>query len=339
LGAVWAGCPPSGADLAHAAGVVYALSCLNVVALLLKPASEPAASWIAEFQRLLPELEVRVWPAVGDPESIEYALVANLPPGELHQFPNLRMIVSLPVGLDHLLNDPLLPKHVPMTRCISPAGDPMMTEFALLHVLRHHRQLPAYLELQRRASWHKLPQPTASERRVGVMGLGAISGAVARALAACGFDVAGWARTPKHIDGVRAYAGSGEREAFLQRSDILVCLLPATSVTRGMLNKSTFAQLPRDAAVINLARGDLLVETDLIAALDARHLSAATLDVTIEEPLPAESPLWSHPRITITPHVGGVVRASISAPVVADNIQRLLEGAPLLNRVDVEAGY
>ena len=309
------------------------------VALLLKPASEPAANWTSEFRRLLPDLEVRVWPDVGEPESIEYALVANLPFGQLQQFPNLRMIVSLPVGLDHLLDDPQLPKHVPMTRCVSPDGDPGMNEFALLHVLRHHRQLPAYQMLQQRAEWQKLPQPTTAERRVGVMGLGSFGGAVARAIAAVGFDVAGWSRQPRQIDGVTCFAGEEQRDAFLGRSDILVCLLPSTAQTRGLLNARTFASLPEAAAVVNLARGNLLVDTDLIDALDSEHLAAATLDVTEPEPLPAESPLWRHPRITITPHVGGVVRSAVSAPIVAANIQRLSRGAPLLNPVDLHAGY
>jgi glyoxylate/hydroxypyruvate reductase A len=208
-----------------------------------------------------------------------------------------------------------------------------------LHVLGHHRQLPAYQALQQRAEWRKLPQPTTAERRVGVMGLGSFGGSVARAVATAGFDVGGWSRQPRQMDGVTCFAGDEERDAFLKRSDILVCLLPATAQTRGMLNAQTFARLPRGAAVINLARGNLLVDVDLIDALDSEQLSAATLDVTEPEPLPADSPLWRHPRVTITPHIGGVVRSAVSAPIVAANIQRLNRGAPLLNPVDISAGY
>lgn len=312
---------------------------MSAAALLLKPASEPASAWVAEFAKLLPEVEVRVWPDIGNASEIAYALVANLPFGQLAKLPNLRLIVSLPVGLDHLLNDPDLPRNVPFVRCVNPDGDPGMTEFVLMHVLRHHRRLPEYAMLQSRREWTRLPYPPTHERRVGIMGLGTFGAAAARALREHGFDVAGWSRTLKCLDGVRCYAGSDGLCELLERTEILVCMLPATRETVRLLNRSTLSRLPRDAGVINVARGSVLVEADLLELLDCGHLSAATLDVTDPEPLPSDSGLWTHPAVTLTPHVASVVQSRIAAPIVAENIRRLHSGAPLLNRVDREAGY
>ena len=307
--------------------------------LLLKPGSEPAQSWLAAFAELDPELEVAVWPDVGDPARIASALVASPPTGLLASLPNLELIVSLPAGLDHLFADADLPADVPITRCVTPDGDPMMTEFVLLHVLRHHRQLPAYLVQQRRAEWRKLEQPAAAERRVGIMGMGVLGAAAARVVAGCGFDVAGWSRTPKDVDGVASFSGADDLLPFLGRSDIVVSLLPGTSTTHHILSTEAFQSLPAGAAVISAGRGHVVDDAALLAALDAGHLSGATLDVTSVEPLPADSPLWAHPLVTITPHIASFVRPTNGARVVVENLRRLRSGEPLLNLVDRTVGY
>lgn len=307
--------------------------------LLIKPAAEPVGAWAAQFARLMPGLQIVVWDEVRDRASVDYALVANPPFGWLANFPALKLIVSLPAGLDHLLNDPEFPRHIPLARCLPPAGDPMMTEYALLHVLRHHRQLQAYAEFQARHEWHKLPQPPASERRVGIMGAGIVGRAAARAIQTFGFEVATWSRRPKELQRIASFAGEAELSIFLARTDILLCLLPMTVQTKGILNVATMSHLPAGASIINLSRGALLVESDLLKLLNTGHLSGATLDVTEVEPLPESSPLWKHPRITITPHIGSVVRAANAAPVVAENIRRLERGEDLINLVDVASGY
>jgi glyoxylate/hydroxypyruvate reductase A len=310
------------------------------MSLLLKAGVEPAESWIEAFAALDPELEVVVWPDVDEPEAVTAALVAAPPRGLLASLPNLAMIASLPAGLDHLFRDPELPADVPITRSLPPDGDPMMTEFVVLHVLRHHRQLPQYLVQQQRREWKRIiPQPNAAERRVGILGIGTLGRPAAEALVGLGFDVAGWSRTPKQIDGVRSFVGEAEVGSFLERTDILVSMLPTTPSTIGLLDAEAFARLPPGSAVINVGRGPVIDEEALLAALDSGHLSAATLDVFAEEPLSRDSPLWTHERITITPHVASVISPHRAAAVVVENLRRLAAGEPLVNLVDRAAGY
>lgn len=307
--------------------------------LLLKPGTEPAAKWIEEFKRLMPELEVRVWPEVGNVSDIEVALVSYLPFGELAKFPRLRLILSLPVGLDHILDDPNLPKGIPIARTVHPDGDPMMVEYAVMNVLRHHRHLPEYHEFQHSRIWKKLPQALATNRSVGIMGLGVYGTAIARALGRFGFQLAGWTRRPKILKGVHNFAGSGSLTKFLARSEILIIMLPLTKETNGLLNANTLAYLPKGASIINMSRGPILVEKDLLEALNSGQVGSASLDVFEVEPLPPESPFWMHSRVTITPHIGGISRSIMSAPIVVENIRRQKEGRPLINLVDPEAGY
>jgi len=311
----------------------------KIMVLLLKPGTEPAANWIAEFKCFMPELEVRVWPEIGNPADIEIVLVSYLPFGELAKLPNLQLILSLPVGLDHILDDPNLPKGIPIARTVHPDGDPMMVEYAVMNVLRHHRQLPKYHEFQHARTWKKLPQTPAEKRRVGIMGLGVYGTAIAQALGRFGFQLAGWTRRPKILKDVENFAGSESLSRFLERSEILIIMLPLTRETNGLLNAKNLAYLPKGAMIINMSRGPILVEQDLLTALDSGQIDSVTLDVFEVEPLPAESPLWMHPRVTITPHIGGISRSTTSAPIVVENIRCLQEGRPLINLVDPEAGY
>jgi glyoxylate/hydroxypyruvate reductase A len=214
-----------------------------------------------------------------------------------------------------------------------------MVEYTVLTVLRYHRQIPQYEQLQRERRWKKLGIPDTAARRVGVLGLGEIGGACAKAVAALGFPVAGWSRTPKAIPGIESFSGAGDLHRFLQRSDILVCVLPLTPDTRGILNANTLAALPRGAFVINIARGGHVVDDDLIAALDYGHIAGATLDVFVPEPLPAEHPYWTHPKITLTPHVASLTNPRTAAVPIAENLRRLRDGRPFLHLVNRRSGY
>jgi len=296
--------------------------------------------WRSWYAAEMPDLEVRFWPDAGNRADIDVIACGTLPEGEFKTFPNLRLIVSLLAGPDHLLHDPAVPAHVPIVRAGDPNGDAMMNEVTLLHVLRHHRNMPAYAAAQQRAEWVSLPRLPARERKVGVMGLGVIGLAAARTLKSIGFQVAGWVRTPRApVEGIEVFAGRAQLPAFLARSDILVNLLPLTPETENVLDAEAFARLPKGASVINLGRGGHIVEKDLIAALESDHLAAATLDVFRQEPLPKDDPLWRHPRITIMPHASRRIEGRPMVPRICDAVRRLRAGEPLPNVVDRARGY
>jgi glyoxylate/hydroxypyruvate reductase A len=289
-------------------------------AVLFKSDADRAEWWRDEVAKRDPTLEFRIWPEVGDVAEIAYALVWNFPPGELRRFANLRLIISLGAGVDHLFCDPDLPAEVPICRIVDRKLTMRMTEYVALHVLRHHRRQREY-EAQQRDG-------------VGVLGSDA-----ARVLVGLGFEVAGWSRTAKDLPGVESYHGADGLVPFLNRTEILVCLLPLTPDTEGIVNRSMLAALPPGASVINAARGGHVVEEDLLAALDSGHLAEATLDVFRREPLPPDHPFWRHPRVTVTPHIASTTDPTTSADIVVDQIRRLRAGRPLLNRVDPNVGY
>lgn len=301
--------------------------------------SDSAEPWRAELRKQFPDLEVRIWPAVGDPRDIDVAIVWKPQSGLLASLPKLRLIASLGAGVDHLFVDPELPRHVPIVRLVDPYMTEAMSEYVLTQVLRLHRQDLAYLTQQRAGVWREHPQPNAAERRVGILGLGTLGRDAARKLAVMGFQVAGWSRREKRLPGIESFHGEGGLEALARRSEILVCLLPLTPDTEGILDRRLFARMPRGGAIVNPARGGHLVEADLIAALDGGQLSAAVLDVFREEPLPADHRFWSHPRIIVTPHVAAATNPATAALVIADNLRRLYQGRPLLNLVDPQRRY
>jgi glyoxylate/hydroxypyruvate reductase A len=309
------------------------------MALLLAPIGSRGPDWLRYIAAEIPDLEVRIWPEVGNKADIEIAAVTHLPHGVLASLPNLRLIISLTAGAEVLMSDPDLPRGVPIVRSSEPDGDPMMNETALMHVLRHHKLTHEYLLSQQRHEWKPLARVRADERKVGVMGLGMIGLPCAQALARHGFRVAGWARRPKAVDGVDVFAGRAQLPAFLARTEILVNLLAVTPQTENILCRETFDLLPKGACVINLARGQHVVDADLIDALDRGQLAAATLDAFRIEPLPKESPLWAHPRITIMPHVARRLDPATIAHRVCENILRLRRGEPLLYPIDRDAGY
>ena len=309
------------------------------MALLFRSSVDSEARWEPQLARLMPELEVRIWPEIGDPAEIDYALVWCPEPGLLASLPNLKLILSLGAGVDHMLCDPDLPHGVPLVRLVDPYMTDAMSEYVALQVLRLHRQDLEYRAQQESAIWRELDQKNAAERTVGILGFGELGRDAARKLQGLGFDVALWGRRPRAVEGLRGYAGSSGLAALLGRSEILVCLLPLTAETEGILNTRTFSLLPRNAAVINAARGGHLVEEDLLGALARGHLSAAVLDVFRDEPLPARHPFWRHPRIVVTPHIAAATHPPTAAPIILDNIRRFEEGRPLLHEIDPAQGY
>ena len=309
------------------------------MALLFRSTVDSAARWRAQLTRLTQELEVRVWPEIGDPAAIDYALVWRPEPGFLASLPNLKLILSLGAGVDHLLGDPRLPLHLPILRLVDPHMTDAMSEYVVLQVLRLHRRDLDYRNQQGAGVWRELDQQNAGQRRVGILGLGELGQDAAKKLKALGFDVAGWSRSEKAVEGVRSYAGAAGLAPLLGRSEIIVCLLPLTAETEGILNKRTLALLPKGAALVNAARGAQLVEEDLLAALASGQISAAVLDVFREEPLPVDHPFWYHPRVVVTPHIAAFTNPATASPIILDNIRRFEEGRPLLNRVDPARGY
>ena len=309
------------------------------MAILLAPISGPENVWRSLLTTALPGREFRWYPDVGDISAIDVACVARLPRGFLASLPNLRLICSLFAGQETLLADPTLPMGVPIVRTGNLDGDRMMDENALLHVLRHHRGLPDYALAQQRREWTATRALRPHERSVGVMGLGPIGLGIAKCLSRHGFKTAAWARSKRALDGIEVYAGRDELKDFLGRSEIVVCLLPLTRETENILDRAAFAAMPKGGAIVNLARGRHVVEADLMAALDAGHLNSATLDVFREEPLPKESPLWVHPRITVMPHVSRRHDPGDIVPRIAEHVQRLERGEPPQQVVDREAGY
>lgn len=309
------------------------------MALLMRTTSDRGPWWGQEFKKALPDLDFRLYPEIGDPDEIEYALVWDPPPGLLASLKKLQVIFSLGAGVDHLFKDPTLPRHLPIVRMIDARLTGLMVEYAVLYTLRFHRQIPAYEEQHRQKVWRELSLIQTSDRTVGVMGLGEIGGAVARAMVALGFDVAGWSRRPRDIEGVKSFAGPEGLKPFLGRSQIVICVLPLTRDTTDILNAEAFAAMPRGGYVINIGRGQQLVEPDLLAALDRGQLAGAALDVFRTEPLPPDSPLWSHPRLLVTPHIAAATDPRSSVAQIVDNIKRLRAGKKLLNTIDTQAGY
>ncbi len=300
---------------------------------------ETAERWRAPLEAALAGESLHWTPAEVDPDRVDVVLTAVPPPGALAPFRRLRLIQSLWMGVDSLLADETLPGAVPIARMIDPTMTRAMVESALAHALAAHLRLDEFARLQRERRWRPLRNPTADRRRVGVLGLGELGAAVAHALAGLGFRVAGWSRTSKDLAGVRCLAGPGEFDEFLGAADILIVLLPLTPATRGIVDRRLLAALPRGAVLINLARGALVNDTDLLAALDAGKLRHAVLDVFGTEPLPAQSAYWAHPHVTVTPHVAAVTDPSTAAEFVAANLRRLRAGEPLAGLVDRRRGY
>jgi glyoxylate/hydroxypyruvate reductase A len=302
------------------------------------------SGWEQRFRALAPQHEIRIWPEqAGDPADVTYACAWNAPPGLFSRYRNLKAIFSLGAGVDNLLSDPDLPD-VPIVRVVDNDLTMRMTEYVMLHVLGYHRQQRAYDQQQRQRMWRDLPQPAASEVLVGVMGLGVLGTHAAAMLHRMGFQVGGWSRNRKNIPGVQTFSGPVGLDAFLRRTEILVCLLPLTPATKEILRLDLFRKLKYNgvmhgAYLINASRGALQIDADIVAALDEGTLLGATVDVFPSEPLPIASPLWSHPKLTITPHVAATATPRTVVSNVVRQIDRHEFGIPLEHLVDRRIGY
>ena len=302
------------------------------------------APWVARLRHRMPGRDVQGWPDdFNKPAQIRYALTWKAPGPVLAACPNLEVIFSLGAGVDHVLNEPDLPD-VPIVRVVDPDLTARMTEWITFQVLLHHRQHLVYAAQQRRRVWRDMPQAAARDVRVGILGLGVLGADAATTLAHLGFQVAGWARTPKTLDGVTCFAGANALDAFLARTDILVNLLPLTPETRGLIGHKLLSRLARDGALggpvfINAGRGASHIETEVVEALRDGTLQAATLDVFETEPLPQDSPLWSLDNVVLTPHIAADSDPERISDYVAHQIRAYESGQRLENRVDARRGY
>lgn len=308
-------------------------------ALLFQPTAFKHERWTAPLRARVPTLDIRTGDAPGNLDDIVYCVAWKPEPGSLAKLKNLKVVFSMGAGVDAIVADKTYPRHVPLSRVVDPTLTQGMTEYVVMHVLMHHRRQRDLDGLQRAKKWRPIGAPRAEQVTVGIMGLGVLGLAAAQALAALNYKVVGWSATRKNVKGVESFAGDAELGAFLGRSEILVCLLPLTPTTTGILNAKTFAQLPKGACVVNCGRGGHLIETDLVAALDGGHLRAATLDVFQVEPLPEASPLWTHPKVTVTPHVASLTDPESFIAHIADTIARMDKGLAPENLVDFARGY
>jgi glyoxylate/hydroxypyruvate reductase len=305
---------------------------------LYKGPAQRGAVWAEQFARKLPQVPFRTWPDIGDAAQVRFLAAWEPPPRLAETLPNLEILFSVGAGVDQF-DFSALPRGLKVVRMVEPGLTACMCEYVSWAVLSLHRGIPLYLRQQQRGEWKEHPVRPASSRHVGVMGMGTLGRAALAQLRQLGFDCAGWSRSRRNDPGIRCYAGEAELADFLARTDILVCLLPLTPETRGILGRRIFDALPPGASLVNAARGGHLVQPDLLDALERGQLSAAILDVCEPEPLPQGHPFWDHPRIWLTPHVASATQAETAAEALLDNLRRHDAGLPLEGVVDRSQGY
>jgi glyoxylate/hydroxypyruvate reductase len=307
------------------------------VKILLQAPGDRAPEWHAALRVALPEATLAVWPDA--PANPDYALVWK-PPTELFvRARPLRAIFNLGAGVDGLMAVPSLPGDIPVIRLEDAGMAEQMAEYVTLAVLRAYREMDAYARQQREGRWQPRPRVAKSAFGVGFLGFGVLGQAVASALMPFGFPLYTWSRTRKVAPGIVSFAGLAELHEFLAKARVLICLLPATTDTASLLDRFSLASLPAGAYIVNVARGGILVDDDLIALIDRGHLLGATLDVFRDEPLPPGHPFWHHPRITLTPHASAVTLVDDSVAQVAAKIRSLERGEPVTGVVDRARGY
>jgi glyoxylate/hydroxypyruvate reductase A len=295
-------------------------------------------AWRGTFADHVPALEIRFWPDVGELADVEYLAFMRPDFDILPTFPNLKAMFSRSAGVESFVDHPRLPR-VPLGKIEPSGGDPMMTEYVVMHVLRLHRDLPGYQRAQTNREWRRTRIARPEERRIGFLGYGLMAKAPALVLRSLGFPVAAWVRTPRQEAEIPVFSGRDQLERFLGETDIAVCLLPLTRETEGIFCARTFAMMPQGAMLVNVGRGRHVVEADLIAALDSGQLSHAALDALWPELLPPSSPLWRHPKVTVMPHVARRPTVAQLVTEIAANIESLEDGGGLLQQVDIGLGY
>jgi glyoxylate/hydroxypyruvate reductase len=297
-----------------------------------------AQAWRDTFAERIPDLEIRIWPEAGEARDIEYLAFMRPNFDILPEFPKLKAMFSRSAGVEAFVDHPKLPK-APLGKIEPPGGDPMMTEYVVMHVLRLHRDMPAYQAAQANREWRRTRIVRPEERRIGFLGYGMMARAPALVLQSLGFPVSAWVRSPRESAEVPIFHGPGQFERFLNQTDIAVCLLPLTRETEGIFCARTFAMMPRGAMLVNVGRGKHVVEADLIRALDSGQLAYAALDALWPEPLPAESPLWLHPKVTVMPHVARRPTVAQLVTEIAANVRSIEAGGGLLQEIDKTMGY
>ena len=307
-------------------------------AILYCGAAARGQEWARITHESTDDLELRVWPEIGDAAEIDYLAAWTIPAGLFDGLPSLKAVFSVGAGIDQL-DLATIPAGLPLIRMIEPGITACLTAWVAMAVLALHRDLPAYVAQQRAGVWRGMKVVPPAAHRVGLLGLGHLGQSAAAALGGLGFPVAGWSRSAKVLPGIACHYGAEGLAAMLANTDILVCLLPLTPDTQGILNADLFARLPRGARVVNAGRGGHLVEADLITALDSGQVSAAVLDVAQQEPMPEGHAFWQHPAILLTPHVGAVTQTETGIEALLDNIARFRAGLPVDGLVDRAKGY
>jgi glyoxylate/hydroxypyruvate reductase A len=293
------------------------------------------------FREVSPGIDVRQGADLGALDEIDIAVCWFPPHGQLAQLPRLRLAQSLAAGVDHMLADAQLPRDVPLCRIVDSGMAAGMNAYVSWAVVQQHRGMRAYVASSANGLWQEQPVVSPRKHRVGIAGMGTLGMACAGALATIGYAVRGWSRSAKADlpEGVTGYHGAGQLDAFLSGCDTLVCLLPLTPETHGFLSADLFSKLPHGAHLINVGRGDHLVEADLLRALERGQLSAATLDAFSQEPLSASHPFWKDPRILVTPHIATRTDRLVIAQQTLANLAALEQGIRPVNQVDIDRGY
>jgi glyoxylate/hydroxypyruvate reductase A len=304
---------------------------------LLKTDAERAARWAAYFAKHAPDIDFRTWPDAGNLADVRYFIGWQADRELLSAMPRLEVFFASGAGVDHL-DFGAIPEHVPVVRMVEPGIVESMVEYAVMSILALHRDLLHYARAEPGA-WQARPVRPAGTRTVGVMGLGVLGQAVLERLSSFGFRLRAWNRSARDLEGVACFAGADGLAPFAAGCDILVCLLPLTEETRGILGRELFCALPRGAALLNVGRGGHLDQDALLDALRGGQLSAAILDVTDPEPLPPDHAIWREPRVLITPHIAAMTQPETAAPVLLANLRRHLSGEPLHDVVNRHRGY
>lgn len=311
-----------------------------MIALVTRIPDEAERLWLKALSLTMPDETIVSFRQLDEEgrAAVDIAIVANPDPADLAQLPGLKWIHSLWAGVERLVGE-LGDSNLPVVRLVDPQLGRTMAEAVLAWSYYLFRDMPAYARFQRERNWQQLPYRRPQQVTIGLLGLGALGEAAAQRLTGAGFKVIGWSRSAKDVEAVETFSGDDGLDELLSRSDILVCLLPLTPETRGLLNAERLALLPANASLINFARGPIVVSNDLLQALDAGHLSHAVLDVFDVEPLPADGPFWNHPGITVLPHISAPTDRDTAAEIVAANIQAYRRTAALPSLVDFARGY
>lgn len=298
------------------------------------------AMWIETLSNHMPDETIVAFADLTDTQkqNCEIAIVANPNPQDLLALPNLKWIHSLWAGVERIMNELISPSFS-IVRLTDPDLAETMSEAVLAWSLYLHRDMPTYARQQREKLWMELPMVKARDRKVGVLGLGALGRVSVKRLFQNGFNVSGWSRSPKQIDGINCFHGEEGLTSLLSQSDILVCLLPLTPDTKGLLNEQRLSYLPKGASLINFARGPIIDDQALLRRLEQGHLSHAVLDVFMQEPLPVQHPYWLHDNVTVLPHISAPTHPISASKTVADNVHRYRLDGTIPVSVNPMLGY